>query len=306
MVVTGASGGIGRAAALRFARRGAHLVLAARGEASLRAAAGECRAAGAEALEVPTDVTDEAAVARLAERAVEVFGGIDVWVNNAAVIMYGRFDESPAADYRRVIETNLFGQIHGARAAVPHFRRRGSGVLVNVASVWGRVGSPYVSAYVTSKYAVRGFSACLRLELRDCPDVHVVTVLPQAVDTPIFDHGANHHGRGVRPIPPILDPHAVAEEVVRAAEQPRDEVTVGRAARLLIALQVLAPPLYRRLASPMFVEGSFTEAEVPRSSGNLYEPLPARVDGGWRRDRRGVLRRALLDATRGLLRGLRP
>ncbi len=106
-----------------------------------------------------------------------------MWVNNAGVIAYGRFDELPAAEFRQVIETNLFGQVHGARAAIPRFRRQGSGVLINMSSVWGRVASPYVSAYVTSKFAVRAFSECLRYEVEDCPDVHVATMLPQAVDT---------------------------------------------------------------------------------------------------------------------------
>ena len=143
---------------------------------------------GAAAIALPTDVRDEAAVQALARASVERFGALDVWVNCAGVIAYGRFEEVPAEIFRAVIETNLFGQVHGARAALEHFRAQGSGVLVNLASVWGRVTTPDVSAYATSKFAVRAFSECLRHELRDVPGIDVATILPQAVDTPIFAH----------------------------------------------------------------------------------------------------------------------
>src|SRR5215210_744517 len=154
VVVTGASSGIGRATARAMAEHGARVVLAARSEQSLREVAGECKALGAQALGaqalvVTTDVSDEEAVQELARRSVEVFGRIDVWVNDAGVMVYGSFEEVPADVYRRVIETNLFGQIHGARAALAQFREQGGGVLINMSSVWGRLTSPHVSAYVT-------------------------------------------------------------------------------------------------------------------------------------------------------------
>ncbi len=131
VVITGASSGIGRATALAFARRGATVVVAARREQALRGVATECEQLGGRALAVPTDVTDEAAVRSLARRAVESFGRVDVWVNNAAVGLFGRFEDTPLEAYRRVIETNLFGYIYGARAALPIFREQGSGVLIN-------------------------------------------------------------------------------------------------------------------------------------------------------------------------------
>jgi NAD(P)-dependent dehydrogenase (short-subunit alcohol dehydrogenase family) len=164
-----------RATAHAFAELGASVALTARSEESLREVAEECEAAGGRALVVPTDVTNQDSVQELARRTVEGFGRIDVWVNNAGVILYGRFEKTPAGAYQRVIETNLFGQIHGARAALAHFRERGSGVLINLSSVWGRLTSPYVSAYVTSKFAIRAFSECLRQELAGEEDIHVVT-----------------------------------------------------------------------------------------------------------------------------------
>lgn len=142
----------------------------------------------------------------LAERAVERFGRLDVWVNSAGVMAYGRFEDVPAEVFRAVIETNFLGQVHGARAALKAFRAQRSGVLINMSSVWGRVTTPDVSAYVASKFAIRAFSECLRQELRSEPDIDVAVMLPQSVDTPIFARSGNYAGRAVRPIPPIVDP----------------------------------------------------------------------------------------------------
>jgi NAD(P)-dependent dehydrogenase (short-subunit alcohol dehydrogenase family) len=307
VVITGASSGIGRAAARQFALERSRLVLAARAEGPLRDVTKECERLGAEAMAVATDVRDEGAVAALASRAAERFGRLDVWVNSAGVMAYGRFGEVPSDVFRAVIETNFFGQVHGARAALPHFRRQQSGVLISLSSVWGRVTAPDVSAYVASKFAVRAFGECLRQELRDVPDVDVATILPQAVDTPIFAHAANYSGRSVRPIPPLVDPEEVAHGIVLCAQSPKREVTYSRMGRLLEVAHAILPGVYNRLLPPAFEAGNYGDEPVEPKAGGVLRAAPELhgQEGGWKRARRGELRRALLATMGGSARGLR-
>jgi len=308
VVITGASSGIGRAAAHLFAREGSRLVLAARAPGPLDGVVQECERRGTRATAVPTDVRDQHAVERLAQRAVDEFGRLDVWVNGAGVMAYGRFEQVPTEVFRAVIETNLMGQVHGARAALPRFREQATGVLINMSSVWGRVSAPDVSAYVTSKFAVRAFGECLRQELRDVPDVDVATMLPQAVDTPIFDRAANYAGRAARPIPPVLDPEAVAEGIVACARRPKREVTYSRAGRLLQLAHTTTPSLWDRFLPPAFEAGNYGEQDVEPGPGGVLEPVRDgyAVSGGWRSERKRELVRALAATLRGLGRGFRP
>ncbi len=304
VAITGASSGIGRAAALRLARRGASLALCARSAEPLAAVAAECKAVGAEVTLMALDVADEAAVERFAGQAVDRFGRLDVWVNNAGVIAYGAFEEIPSEVFRQIIETNLMGQVHGARAALRRFRVQGSGVLINMSSVWGRVSTPQVTPYVVSKNAVRAFSECLSGELAGEEGIHVATMVPQAVDTPIFAHAANYSGHRVRPIPPILDVEEVASGIEACAENPKREVNYGQSGRALEILYATAPSLYRRVAHRAFVRGTMAPVPAPPMPGNVLSgAAPYATDGGWR-ERRPALRRAFAAAAFGALAGL--
>ena len=290
VVITGASSGIGAATAYACAKEGACLVLAARNEPQLRAITKNCRRMGAQVWYVPTDVTNEAAVGQLARKAVETFGRLDVWVNNAAVTLFATLEESPIEDFRRVIETNLFGYVYGARAALPQFRKQGSGILINVASIAGKVGQPYTSAYVVSKHAVRALGICLRQELADKPNIHVCTVMPASIDTPIFQHAANYTGRAIQPIPPVYDTTAVARTIVDLVSHPRREIFVGRSPKVLNALNTLFPGLSERLLRISVERSHFKKGEsATATSGNLYMPMTLEhvVSGGWKHSSTG-------------------
>jgi short-subunit dehydrogenase len=285
VVITGASSGIGRATALAFAEEGAIVVVAARREVALRDVVREVEWRGSRGLAVPTDVTDEHQVQALADAALDAFGRIDVWVNDAGVSVLGLFNDVPLKDYKRVFETNVFGVVHGARAVMPVLLRQGSGTLINVSSVVTRMPQPYASAYVASKSAVRSLGMSLRQELllQDAHDVHVVTVMPAVIDTPFFQSVGNYTGRTVQPPPPVNPARMVAEAIVKAAINPKREIYVGRGGRLFAIQMQLMPGLMERLAARMIDKAHLSDTPALDSTGNLFTP-PANngaISGGW-------------------------
>ena len=284
MVITGASSGIGLATAQAFASEHARLLLAARGHDALAAAAGECQQLGAVAVAQTADVTQADSVAALRERAVAAFGRIDVWVNCAAVLLFGRFEDVPPEDFRRVIETNVFGYVYGARTALSQFRAQAEGgTLINVSSVLGTVSEPYVSAYVTSKFAIRGFTACLRQELREVPNIHVCLVRPAAMDTPVYQHAGNYLGRKARSIVPVYDATRVAKAIVRLSRRPRREVAIGGLGHAMILGSRMAPALVEWAVARFGPRLQFQDQPQPRWSGNLDASMTeGSVTGGWR------------------------
>ncbi len=286
VVITGASSGIGRCTALEFARRGANLVLGARSKSGLKEVAEECEQIGAQALAVRIDVSEEDDIEEIAEEAVKKFDRIDVWVNNAGVGLYARFPDAPSDSYRQVLETNLFGCVHGARAAIKQFRKQGTGVLINVASQIATGGTPFSSAYATSKAGMRMFSDCLRQELLDT-DIEVCTVMPASIDTPFFQHAANYSGRQVQPLGRVHAPEQVAAAIVRVAEEPEREVFIGKAGYIMGAGRAVAPGVYERIIRRKTEKGHFADEHAPKSDGNLFKPKqPEQISGGWR-ERKG-------------------
>jgi len=286
IVITGASTGIGRAAALEFARAGASVVLISRRAQALRRLAEECEKLGAKALAMAADVTDEPAIKEVARQTNATFGRIDVWINNAAVTLFARLEQSPPEAYRRVIETNLFGCVHGSRAVLPYFREQGAGILINVSSGIGKMGSPFVSAYAASKFAIVGFSESLRMELHDAPNIHVCTVLPAAIDTPLFQHGANFTGRAVKPIPPVYSAEKVARALAELARHPQREIIVGASAKAGLIMHGIAPGLTEQVFAKQVERKHFDDRPVPPSEGNLFNPMSYEsTSGGWRQAR---------------------
>jgi short-subunit dehydrogenase len=296
VVITGATSGIGRATAHAFARKGATLALAARREDLLGRTAEECRRLGADVLTVPLDVTDEPAVRDLALVTVEQFGRIDVWVNNASVGLWGRLEEIPMEDIRRLVDVNLHGYVHGARAVLPVFRAQRSGVLVNVGSIASRVGMPFAAPYVMSKHAVRGLGAAIRQELAadGVEGVHVCTVMPATIDTPFFEHSGNYAGRAVKAMPPVYTPERVARTIVRRARRPRREVFVGNMARTTAQQHKVLPGTTERVAAALAKRQLFLrDRPAPPTAGNLYQPLGEDdgVHGRWHGRGRTAARR---------------
>jgi short-subunit dehydrogenase len=283
VVITGASSGIGRATALAFAREGAAVIAAARRREPLDSLVAECQALGASAVAVPTDVTDERAVRNLARVPLETFGQLDVWVNNAGVGALGEFEALPPDVFRRIVDVDFFGYVHGARAAIAQFRAQGEGVIVNVASMVGKMAMPYYTPYVAAKFAVVGFSEALRQELLDT-GIRVVTILPAAIDTPFFQHSANYTGRALKPPRPVYDPRDVARAIVDAARAPERERFVGGAARAMHLLHTVAPALYERAARFLTDHDHFRDVPTPPTPGAAFAPMAEgrEVQGGWR------------------------
>lgn len=279
VVITGAGTGIGEATALLYAQQGAGLVLAGRRASPLESVADRCRDAGArDVLVVPTDVTDAAACEALVDAAVDRLGSVDVCVHAAAVAAYGRVEDMPLEALDRVVETNLLGTVRLVRPVLGQMRRQERGSLVVLGSVLGQVAVPEMGAYVVSKWAVRGLVRVLTLETRDVPDVHVSSVAPGGVDTPIYARAGNWTGREPRPPWPVASPESVAQVVVRAADNPRRERLTGWASPLMVVGSALAPRVYDVLVGPLMRRIGFTGKPAADGPGDLWldDPLSPR------------------------------
>jgi NAD(P)-dependent dehydrogenase (short-subunit alcohol dehydrogenase family) len=274
VVITGASSGIGRATALAFGRKGANVVAAARTEPALREVEEEINKNGGHAIAVDCDVAEYEPIERLANLAVERFGRIDTWVNNAGVSQYATVEQSTVEELERIIQVDLMGQIYGVKAVLPVMKRQNEGTIVNVSSELAWFSIPLMAGYCAAKHGVKGFTDSLRLELRrENSPIQVTEILPSGINTPFFAHARNkfsdHHPQ---PTPPIYQPEVVAEAILFAAEKPRREIVVG-GGKLFTVLQRISPELvdWILLQNDYGVKGQISDMPDDRRD-NLFAP----------------------------------
>lgn len=274
IVITGASGGIGRATAREFARPGARIALLARGEKGLQGAKHEVEEAGAEALVIPTDVADADQVERAAAQVEREWGRIDVWINNAMVTVFGPVEKLSPQDLKRATEVTYLGAAYGTMAALKRMRARGSGVIVQVGSALAYRAIPLQAPYCAAKHALRGFTDAVRSELmHERSQIHITHVHLSAFNTPQFDWAKNLTDRRAEPVPPIFQPELAAQAIVWASKHRRREVYVGWPSIKAVLANKLVPGVLDRILAKEGYSGQLTE-EPKRTDRceNLYEP----------------------------------
>ena len=252
IVITGGSSGIGLATARLAAERGANVVVIARNEDGLEAAAAPIRAEGWRCDTISADVGSREDVAAAVEEVIARHGGFDTFVSNAGVGAYALLEDLSDEDHRQVFETNYWGTVHCATEALPHLKAHG-GALIVTGSIASQMPSPVLSAYTASKHAVKGYVDSLRLELmHDKAPVSVTLIQPSGINTPFSRHALNLMGARTKVPPPVYSPDLVAEAILHAARHPTRDLIVGGGGRAMALLATLAPNLADRIFVPAF------------------------------------------------------
>jgi short-subunit dehydrogenase len=276
VVVTGASAGVGRAVARRFAIEGARIGLIARGMEGLAGALSDVNKLGGRGLILRGDVSDPDFIENAAAQTEQEFGPIDVWVNNATTSVFSPVHKMTAAEFRRVTEVTYLGYVNGTLSALHRMRDRDRGTIVQVGSALAYRGIPLQSAYCAAKHAIQGFTESLRVELlHDRSNVHVTMVNLPAVNTPQFDWNKSKLPRHPQPVPPIYQPEVVAEAIYYAAHHRRREMMVAYPTMKAVYGNRLAPGFADRQLAKMGYESQQTNDPVdPDRPNNLWEPVP--------------------------------
>ncbi|MFL5244522.1 MAG: SDR family oxidoreductase [Gemmataceae bacterium] len=280
IIITGASGGIGRALAEMLAARGSRLALAARSLDKLDELARSLQARGAEVIAVPTDVTIAADRQRLFEVTAEQFGGVDILVNNAGIASFGHFAGSSEAILRQIMEVNFFAPAELSRLAIPYLTKGRQPALVNVSSMCGRKGLPAWPEYSASKHALVGLTEALRGEMTRF-EIDVLLILPGLTKSDLGSHLLRNEGRMKIDFAGGMAPAKVAAGIVKALEKNRTETVIGSDAKWMLRVQRFFPGLVDRILArkvrQLYLTGSAMEIRAPKSKGfapgpRLYEP----------------------------------
>lgn len=281
----GASSGIGRLAALEFARRGARVVVAARDAEGLDTLVDEIRTEQGKAVSVTADVTDFDQVNEVARAAVDHYGRLDTWVHLAGVSLYSAVRDMMPDEFKQVIDVNLVGQAYGAMAALPHLRHVGSGAFISVTSIEAFAALPLQSAYAASKHGVHGFLESLRLELRhEGLPISVTEIIPSTMNTPLFDKARTRLGVKPKGQPPVYEPEVTVATILYAAEHPVRAMVAGGGGRLLTAMRTATPRLALWFLGTVPFSGQRTnEPRSVTAPDNLFEPVAglAQVRGNY-------------------------
>lgn len=290
IVITGGSSGIGLATAKLAAERGAKVVLNARTREALAQAVDQIQYAGGDAVFVEADVSKAEDFEKIAAVAIDRFGRIDTWVNNAGVGIWGMVDEVDEADMRQLFEINFWGVVHGSQTAVRHLRKNG-GALINVGSLTSDRAIPVQGIYSASKHAVKGFTDALRMELEhEGAPISVTLVKPASIGTPMPQHVKDLHQSEPKFPPPVYAPEEVAKTILHAAEYPVRDAYVGSGARVVSMLAGVAPRLLDWISAKFIVPAQFGTKEAT-STDNLYE---GRAEAQVRGDHQGSMIRPSL------------
>jgi NAD(P)-dependent dehydrogenase (short-subunit alcohol dehydrogenase family) len=283
VAIMGASSGIGRAAALEFAKRGAKVVVSARNESGLESLVDEIQFLGGEATAIPADVADFQQVKAIADRTVERYGRLDTWVHTAATGVLALFDQITPEEFQRVIDVNLMGQVHGAMAALPHLKREGRGALIHISSMEGVRSLPLQSPYCAAKHGIEGFLESLRVELQhEGLPISVTSIKPAVINTPYYNKVRTKLGVKPTGIPPYYDPRLVAEAILYVAENPTRDYIVGDVGRLLDLLQRLSPELVDSILLLIGFQGQRTnQPKSEDAPDNVFTPIQGynQIDG---------------------------
>ncbi len=273
IVITGGSSGIGLATAKMAAERGARVILFSRDGEGCRRICEEIGRSGGRCDHVEGDVGSRDDVRRAVRVVIERHGGFDTWVNNAGVGAYARLQELTDEDHERLIRTNYWGIVFGSTEALPHLKENG-GALINLGSISSEMPAPILSAYTASKFAVKGFTDSLRLELmhEEAP-VSVTLIQPSGIHTPFGHHSINYMDHASQVPPPVYAPELVADAICHAAEHPTRSIMIGGAGRIMTMAAKLFPRLSDRIFSRAFPITAMDRSRSPREGkGGFHRP----------------------------------